>query len=65
MASEQLRAGFPQVAGSGDDVAHAVRRIRPWQVVVVLIMLVLAAQFVTFLVTAGIGPGVHMGRGSR
>jgi polar amino acid transport system permease protein len=51
VASEQLRAGFPQVAGSGDDVAHAVRRVRPWQVVVVLIMLVLAAQFVTFLVT--------------
>jgi polar amino acid transport system permease protein len=51
VASEQLRVGIPPVAGRGDDVADAVRRIRPSRIVLLVVIAILAAQFVTFLVT--------------
>lgn len=38
-------------SGPSDDVSEAVRRIRPWRVLVGLVMLVLLGQFLTFVIT--------------
>ena len=50
MTQNSVRAESGLAPGMSDDVSGAVRRIRPWRVVVALVMLILLAQFLNFLV---------------
>jgi polar amino acid transport system permease protein len=50
MAVHSVPTERERAPGTSDDVSGAVRRIRPWRVVVALVMLLLLAQFLNFLV---------------
>lgn len=52
MTSHSVRAEPELAPGTSDDVSGATRRIRPWRIVVALVMVTLLAQFLNFLITS-------------